>query len=268
VVHDSEPPWHDTDVPVDETAPVADAGPDQTVDLYSTVWLNGTGSYDPGGNIPLTYSWSTLSKPSGSTVNIGWMSAWATPVFSPDVAGDYVFRLSVTNTLGISDPTPDTVTITANEPYVEIKLEWDTQPTDIDMHLLRSSAPIFDSPDDCCFCNMAPEWGVTGTTDDPGLYWDDIDGYGPEYTTIDMPANGNYRILMHFYGEDGATSCDGPCQTTRCVVTVTVGGTVVGTYRGTLSDAGEVWDVGTLHWPGGTVTQTNTYSSTTTTGCF
>jgi hypothetical protein len=209
-----------------------------------------------------------VSKPSGSTVNIAWMSAWATPMFSPDVAGTYTFRLGVTNTLGISDPTPDEVTITATEPYVEIKLEWDTTPTDIDMHIIRSSAQIFDSPDDCCFCNMAPNWGVTGDADDPGLYWDDIDGYGPEYVTIDAPVAGDYRILMEFYGENGHTSCDGPCQATRCTVTVTVGGTVVGTYRGTLSDANDYWEVGTLRMPAGTVTVTDTYSSTTATGCF
>jgi hypothetical protein len=115
---------------------------------------------------------------------------------------------------------------------------------------------------------MAPSWGATGDTDDPGLYWDDIDGYGPEYTTIDMPANGDYRILMEFYGENGAASCGGTCQRTRCTVTVTLGGTVVGTYRGTLSNAGDYWEVGTLHMPAGTITQTDTYSSTTATGCF
>ncbi len=266
-VQDSDPP-RDSDPPVDETAPVADAGLDQEVDLYSTVWLNGYGSYDPGGNEPLTYRWTTLSKPAGSTVDISWMAGWATPIFSPDVAGDYRFQLGVTNTLGISDPTPDQVTVTARQPALEIKLEWDTQPTDIDMHIINSNAGIFDSPDDCCFCNMAPNWGGAGDTDDPGLYWDDIDGYGPEYVTIDAPANGDYRILMEFYGENGDSSCDGGCARTRCTVTVTLSGTVIGTYTGTLSNAGEYWEVGTLHMPAGTITRTDTYSTTTRTSCF
>lgn len=201
---------------------MADAGPDQLVCPLDTVWLDGSASYDPGGNEPLTYKWKLLSKPSGSTADITWVSAWETPLFFADLAGDYVFELGVTNTLGASDPTPDEVTITA-EPsdgfYVQVS--WDTTDTDFDLHILRtSSSQIFDSPDDCCFCNSGPSWYATGSGDDPSLDWDDIDGYGPETTTIDSPATGGYRILLHFYGENGNTYGNGPCQSTDIVVKV------------------------------------------------
>ena len=249
---------------------MADAGPDQTVHPLDTVWLDGSGSYDPGGNEPLTYHWTLLSKPSGSTVDITWFADWETPFFFADLAGDYVFQLDVTNTLGLSDPTPDTVTITA-EPsdgfYVQVS--WDTPDTDIDLHLLRtSSTQIFDSPDDCCFCNMAPSWYAAGTADDPSLDWDDIDGYGPETTTIDSPANGTYRILLHFYGENGDTSCAGPCQTTNITVKVYNAGALLGTFTGVLDDAGEVWEAGTFEWPSMTLTAVDRYSTTTRTSCY
>ena len=260
----------DTEEPVDETAPVANAGVDQWVSPLDTVWLDGRSSYDPGGNEPLTYQWTLMSKPAGSTVDITWFATWEQPFFFADLAGDYEFQLNVTNTLGISDPTPDTVVVTA-EPsdgfYVQVS--WDTSDTDIDLHLLRtSSSAIFDSPDDACFCNTNPSWYNSGTADDPSLDWDDIDGYGPETTTIDSPANGDYRILLHFYGENGNTSCDGPCKSTNITIKVYVAGTLIDTMTGTMDDAGQVWEAGTFSWPAASVTHTNLRSTTTRTACY
>ena len=266
---DTAPP-EDTSPPVDETVPVADAGLDQEVGPLDTVWLDGSASYDPGGNEPLTYQWKLLSKPSGSTADITWVSTWETPVFFADLAGDYVFELGVTNTLGASDPTPDEVTITAKPSdgfYVQVS--WNTSDTDIDLHILRTaSTQIFDSPDDCCFCNMNPSWYATGSGDDPSQDWDDIDGYGPETTTIDSPANGSYRVLLHFYGENGMTSCDGPCKPTDIAVKVYVAGTEIGSYTGTLTDQGQVWEVATFDWPSQTLTTTDTTTTTTRTACY
>ena len=49
--------------------PVAKAGTDQTVNVGVTVQLDGRQSSDPDGN-PLTYSWTLLSKPTGSTISL------------------------------------------------------------------------------------------------------------------------------------------------------------------------------------------------------
>jgi outer membrane protein assembly factor BamB len=96
--------------------PVANAGPDQTVHVGTQVTLNGIGSSDPDNNLPLTYAWSIQSTPAGSTVALSDKTV-AQPTFTPDKLGDYVFALTVKDSLGLQSTTPATVTITAtNQP--------------------------------------------------------------------------------------------------------------------------------------------------------
>jgi len=90
------------------TAPVANAGPDQSVTAGSTVTLDGSGSTDVDGN-PLTYDWSFLSVPTGSAVTFSNPTA-AKPTFVADKVGQYVAQLVVND--GTVNSMPDTVTIT------------------------------------------------------------------------------------------------------------------------------------------------------------
>ena len=90
------------------SAPVANAGTDQTVDLGDLVQLNGTLSSDVDGNT-LTYAWNLLSQPAGSTATLT-NPATPTPRFTPDVAGQYVVEHVVDD--GTVSSTPDTVVIT------------------------------------------------------------------------------------------------------------------------------------------------------------
>ena len=57
--------WSIAVTPVN-SAPTANAGPDQTAPVGALVTLDGTGSTDPDGNT-LSYSWAFDSLPSGST---------------------------------------------------------------------------------------------------------------------------------------------------------------------------------------------------------
>ena len=93
-------------------APVANAGPDQTVAVGALVHLTGSGSTDPNG-IPLTFSWSLTTRPSGSTAVLS-SATTVNPTFVADMAGTYVARLIVNN--GLLSSAPDTVTITSTTP--------------------------------------------------------------------------------------------------------------------------------------------------------
>ena len=84
-------------------APVADAGPDRSMSsLPVTVTLDGSGSYDPGGET-LTYHWRQMAGPA---VELSDESA-VEPKFAPAEVGVFVFELVVND--GLMDSEPDVV---------------------------------------------------------------------------------------------------------------------------------------------------------------
>lgn len=93
------------------SAPVANAGPAQTVLAGATVQLNGSGSTDVDGD-PLTFRWSITSKPSGSNAVLS-DPASVTPTFTADQLGTYVVQLIVND--GNLDSAPTTVTIDTSD---------------------------------------------------------------------------------------------------------------------------------------------------------
>jgi len=97
------------------SVPVANAGADQNdVPLGSTILLTGSLSSDPDGQ-PLSYHWSLLTRPAGSTAAIDNVTG-VSPTFIADIAGDYVAQLVVND--GVVDSAPDTVMIRTTRPPV------------------------------------------------------------------------------------------------------------------------------------------------------
>lgn len=250
--------------------PVADAGVDAVYPPLELVRLDGTASFDPGGYAPLAYAWTLLSVPLNSTATLDDPTA-AQPTFRAELAGEYVAELSVTNTLGLVDPTPDIVVITTTPPegfYVE--LSWQGQ-GDLDLHLLNSAASaIFDCPDDCNYDRPNPNWGGPGPDDDPSLDEDTIpgvSGLGPEIITIEAPADDVYTVLAHYYGRNGTASCAN-CPDADATVNVYLGGVLAATYDTTLFEDDDVWEVATIEIPSGLVTEIGVMSSTNRQVCF
>jgi hypothetical protein len=108
-------------ISTENVRPVANAGPDQAVELNGfgsepasvPVTLNGSGSSDADFD-PLTYRWS-LTKPTDSNAVLSDLSA-INPTLVLDQPGSYVAQLIVND--GREDSNPDTVTITGdNRPF-------------------------------------------------------------------------------------------------------------------------------------------------------
>jgi chitodextrinase len=90
--------------------PVANAGPNQSVEPGDTVRLDGSNSYDPDGD-PLSYAWSFRRLPSGSGAAISNPSS-VSPSFVADLAGTYEVQLVVSD--GVTSSDPDSASITAS----------------------------------------------------------------------------------------------------------------------------------------------------------
>jgi uncharacterized repeat protein (TIGR01451 family) len=89
--------------------PLANAGLAQTVNTNALVTLDGSGSNDPDGHLPLTYGWTQTGGPAVTLSN----PAAVAPTFSaPSNSAVLTFTLAVTDSLGLSGPTSDEVVIT------------------------------------------------------------------------------------------------------------------------------------------------------------
>jgi hypothetical protein len=102
--------------PPQNTPPVADAGPDQTIDEGVTVTLDGSNSYDPDGAV-VAYSWTQTA---GTSVTLSDATAVQPNFTAPDV-GQYgeslTFQLTVTDNSGLQSTDTCIVNVTwVNEP--------------------------------------------------------------------------------------------------------------------------------------------------------
>ena len=96
------------------TAPIAEAGENQSIRAGDMVNLNGNASYDDNTeSAALVYSWSFFSTPAGSFAALSGANT-ATPSFVADVAGTYVVELEVTDVGGLVSDPPDQVEISSD----------------------------------------------------------------------------------------------------------------------------------------------------------
>jgi len=190
---------------------VCSVSPAIVAPLHEAATWDGTGSFDEGGFAITEHRWELVSAPDG---NAGALSGGGAVVsgFVPQLAGEYVARLTVTNERGNSSECEATLTaVPMQDLWVE--MYWERSGDDMDLHLLAPDGVIL-TDSDCYFANCVDwgygglDWGTSGeSSDDPALDLDDIPGTGPENINIDSPVNGVYTVVVHDY--PGSVYADG-----------------------------------------------------------
>jgi len=181
-------------------APSLDCSDIETRPLVDT---DVTATASDNGDI-VRWQWSLEARPPGSAVQ-PMFPMGNTFAFKPDLAGDYRFAVQVTDDESLSARCTFTVHAVAEE-GLRVEMFWDTNDTDMDLHLLSPAAKHwFDeyTHQDCFYSNCTgdpPHWSDPASeADDPHLDIDDTDGFGPENINIDRPAAGTYRVGVHAY---------------------------------------------------------------------
>ncbi len=236
--------------------PVAVIAAETVVAPLTTVTFDGTGSYDPEGYTPLSYTWTLLDQPAASQTRLSDSSASAPSMFI-DAAGTYTVLLQVENAIGVQSATAAHILLAEPQDELYVLLSWNTGNSDLDLHLVRDDpANWFQKPDDACYCNPNPDWGASGSADDPVLALDNRVGYGPENINVESPADGDYYIRVHYFQDLSGGS-------TEATVSLYLSGELVQTWSQVMT-ANKVWDVAKVSLPTGTVeTETRSlYSST------
>jgi len=111
--------WVESDLPDMNQPPIANAGPDQEVEQNTLVTLNGSTSYDPDGDTPITYQWTQTS---GTSVSLS-SETISNPTFTSTATPEKLtFKLVVTDSQDLAS-TPDYVNIFNGDiPFEEIYL--------------------------------------------------------------------------------------------------------------------------------------------------
>ena len=163
--------------------------------------------------------------------------------FSKDISlfsGTNSISVKVTNEKGLSDVETVNVICTEDKAAIRIQLTWDTEGTDVDLH-------VFDTNNHHT-CYWAQNTSESATAI-PGanLDLDDTDGFGPENFTFNDPANDTYTIKIHYYWDEGY----GP---TNAQVRIYINEQFYSMFGPINLKNEEVWEVATIKTPENTIT--------------
>lgn len=186
--------------PLAQPVAVCSVDPAEVLAIHESADWIGSSSYDPDGGSIVDYSWTLYSYPAGATATMPGGTANRRG-FTPDVAGEYIGELIVTDNDGlISEPCYATLNATAGD-GLWIEMFWTHSGDDMDLHLLDDGG-VLTTSSDCYYANCTwggLNWGGAGPSDDPILDLDDIPGTGPENINIDSPDRGTYTVYVHDY---------------------------------------------------------------------
>ncbi|MEM9069959.1 MAG: hypothetical protein AAGE52_15710 [Myxococcota bacterium] len=177
----------------------------------------------------LRYAWRLAEREVGSAARAPSPANAMVTNFTPDIAGDYLLQLTVTDEDGMTAECETQVVAFVDE-GLRVEVFWNTGGTDMDTHLANEDTPAwFDGDDDCFYQNCdggdVLEWGAPGTEDNPRLDIDDTNGFGPENINIDEPEAGVYFLGVHAFSGSGDVSARIYCGGSRTEPAAEIGPT-------------------------------------------
>jgi hypothetical protein len=233
-----------------------------------------------------TYEWDVL-PPTGSVSQFVPGKTFATPVIEVNVAGEYVFQLTVWDSTGQEscEPATTVVMVTPDE-AIHVELLWDTPGdpnqmdegpkvgTDLDLHFVHPYAGgqdldadgvpdgYFDDRFDCFWFNGQPDWGTVdpNVDDNPGLDRDDTDGAGPENMNLNVPestcavdSEGNssctYKVGVHYWEDPHSSQYPNGFGVSNASVIVYIFGEEVWKKLDVPLNEKDMWEVCEITWP-------------------
>lgn len=169
--------------------PIANAGADQTVAINSLVTLDGTAASDADGD-PLTYQWSFVSVPSGSSVVLA-QDTQPNPTFTPDKPGQYVVELLVND--GHVNSNPDQVVI-STENSAPVAEAGSSQTAPVGATVILDGSQSVDVDGD----SLTFSWSIVSKPENSSADLNDSHAVKPQFV-IDQP--GTYQL--HLVVSDG-----------------------------------------------------------------
>jgi hypothetical protein len=144
------------------------------------------------------FLWEVTSAPMGGTATLGASTALST-TFTSVIVGTFTVRLTVTDAMGRM---AQCMTQINNQGHgLRVELTWNTNRTDIDLHVHnRLARAWFSMTDDTYFLYRTHDWDSASSNDNPSLDTDDVDGLGPENIRVDMPPTSQiYTVGVHYW---------------------------------------------------------------------
>lgn len=222
-------------------------GTEKLVAPGTEVDLDGSGSSDPDGDVPLTFKWTLVERPHTSGATIAGDDT-ANPSFTPDQPGGYVAELVVTDAAGLSSRTERVRVIGATSDKLIVQLTWSHPTADLDLHV-RPLGQAFGGDADCTWWNPNPDWGQLGDpNDDPAHLGDRLSGFGPEYVIYEEPADGQYTIAVKYISPQGSSDLK-----VRATVRVFLYGAIQREMQHEFTSPSTVWTPAAVTWPSGVV---------------
>lgn len=170
--------------------------------LNQQLSFDGSESFDPDGE-ELSYVWDLKQQPAGSAAKIANVQEKST-TFRPDLTGQYVAQLVVTNQSGLTDKCKY-VFDAIPEQGIWVELYWSLQQDDISLHLLTSNAASSNNwfnflPNEDCNdtnCSDGLEWGdASSLEDNPYILFDSANSKGPQVIYIEEPQLDVFRVVV------------------------------------------------------------------------